>query len=252
MGHERDSQDSSPRCVVAFVAHPDDEAYSVAGTLALAARSGARVVVVCATCGEGGGDPRVRERELAASCAAIGAEPPCWLGWPDGGVGSLDAEEAGGQLREVLVDLAPDVVLSLGRDGAYGHADHLACTALLDEAVRQLEPMPRLLHVAFEPGLFKPVWRKLRRMLGADRVPIDDPGSLGAPPAGGQLRVDIESVAQTKRAAIAAHRSQLLSEDPLVFLVPGLVEALLSEERFQHVAGPSLPEGENDPLAGLE
>ena len=40
--------------VLAVIAHPDDEA-TFAGTLALAARAGAEVSVVCTTNGGGGG-----------------------------------------------------------------------------------------------------------------------------------------------------------------------------------------------------
>ena len=43
-----------PRTVVAFHAHPDDEALLTAGTLARASAAGHRVVVVFATDGGGG------------------------------------------------------------------------------------------------------------------------------------------------------------------------------------------------------
>src|SRR3954449_2348941 len=69
------------RTLVAFHAHPDDEALLTAGTLARAAAAGHRVVLVMATAGEAGlatgtgsgalGEQRMRE--LGASAHAIGA-----------------------------------------------------------------------------------------------------------------------------------------------------------------------------------
>ena len=81
--------------VVALFAHPDDEAYSAAGTLHLFVRRGDRVRVVSATRGEGGGDAATRSAELAASCAVIGAEPPLFLDLPDGEVAAAQRARAG-------------------------------------------------------------------------------------------------------------------------------------------------------------
>ncbi|MCL6567493.1 MAG: PIG-L family deacetylase, partial [Meiothermus silvanus] len=82
--------------LLAVFAHPDDEAFSSGGTLAHYAALGARVVVACATRGEAGQikDPalqgvsdlgKVREEELARACAALGLEPPVFLGFHDSG-----------------------------------------------------------------------------------------------------------------------------------------------------------------------
>jgi LmbE family N-acetylglucosaminyl deacetylase len=240
------------RTVLGFFAHPDDEAYSVGGTLARCAQAGARVVVVTATAGEGNGEPSVREAELRASCELLGAAPPVLLGWPDGGVESLAADRARAELVAVLEAERPDVLLSLGADGAYGHVDHLACTRLLTWAAAALDWSPRLLHVAFEQRLFEPVRRGLRRKYGPGVVAIADPELLGVPEQAVDLSVPIAQQAAIKRAAIAAHRSQLTSERPLVFLAPGLVEALLERERFQWVRGPALPPGARDVLDGLD
>ena len=44
--------------LLAVIPHPDDEAYSMAGTLALCAASGAQIKMICATRGEAGNDLR--------------------------------------------------------------------------------------------------------------------------------------------------------------------------------------------------
>ncbi|MDH5671363.1 MAG: PIG-L family deacetylase [Myxococcales bacterium] len=242
---------SAAPSLLAFFAHPDDESYAAGGTLALCARAGLRVRVLSATRGEAGGDGARREAELQAACEILGVEPPRFVGWPDGGVAQLPASAAVAQLRDALERLAPDVVLTLGPDGAYGHADHLACTQLLSQAVDTLTPTPRVLHAVFPRGLLAPVWRSLRRHLGPKFVPLATPEALGVAPQRPELKVDIRPVARQKRAAIAAHRSQLASLEPLHFLAPGLVEALSEQEWFVHAAGPALPPDARGPCDGL-
>jgi N-acetyl-1-D-myo-inositol-2-amino-2-deoxy-alpha-D-glucopyranoside deacetylase len=236
--------------IAGLFAHPDDEAYSVGGSLARWADAGARVQLLCATRGEGGGDPSVREGELRDACAVLGLDPPAVLGWPDGGVAALPRAQALRELTAVLDPLSPHAVVTLGPDGAYGHSDHLACTALLGEAAARIEPVPRVLHAAFPRGTFARVHRLLRQQLGVAGVPLEA-SALGVAPGDVHAEVDIRAVADRKRRAVLAHRSQLRSEDPPVFLVPGLLEQLLTVERFQVAAGPPLPPGERDPLAGL-
>ena len=83
--------------LVCFHAHPDDEAISTGGLMAAASALGHRVVLVCATRGEQG-EPQEgvlddgeelwerRVKELEVSAAALGAEPPRFLGYRDSGM----------------------------------------------------------------------------------------------------------------------------------------------------------------------
>lgn len=232
------------RRLLGLFPHPDDEGYSAGGLLASCVLSGAQVYVVCATRGEGHGDPALRSAELAAACAALGLpEPPRFLDLPDGGLEPIADGPA--RIAALLDALGPDVVVCLGRDGAYGHRDHLALTRWIQAAAAG-RPL-RVLHAAFPRDLFAPVRRAMRRFRPEL---IGFRGPLGVAPA--DLVLDIRPVRDRKLAAIAAHRSQLPPEGPLCFLRPGLVERLLDEERFTLAAGPPLPAGANDPFAGLD
>ncbi|PIE15921.1 MAG: hypothetical protein CSA66_08030 [Proteobacteria bacterium] len=243
--------------------HPDDEAYAAAGTLALAARAGAEVTVVVATRGELGRDlatglpagPELgakRLAELRASCEAIGAGPPRSIELADGGVDATDAD-ALARLSAVVDELRPHAVLTLGRDGVYGHVDHLACTALLDAACAGLPQAcrPRILHAAFPRDLFAPVRRFLARLPHPPVVPDAAALLLGASRRDVDLVVDIRPARDAKIAAMAAHQSQLRGGDPRTFLSAGIFEALLDEEWWIHASGPPLPPGATSPLAGL-
>lgn len=121
------------------VAHPDDDTYACAGTVALHAEDpGFRFVLIHATSGEQGqiADPslatretlgRVREDEDRRSWEVLGRTPDRheWLHYPDGGLSHVPFEAFVGRIVEVFVEERPDVVLAFGPDGVTGHPDHI-------------------------------------------------------------------------------------------------------------------------------
>lgn len=225
------------RTLLAVIPHPDDESYSFGGTMALAAAAGWRCLVQCATSGErgkrhDGGPPgalhlaKTREAELAASCRILGAEPPVFWGLPDGGLRRHTGEAR--RLAALLQTLAPDVVLTLGPDGAYGHPDHVELNRWVTEAVMAAPRPPALLWPVFPPGLFLPQYERCIAMMG-------EPPSPAAEEIGSdawEYEVAIAALRETKLAAIAAHRTQLPGGDPAAIFPPGIVAALLDVERF--------------------
>jgi N-acetyl-1-D-myo-inositol-2-amino-2-deoxy-alpha-D-glucopyranoside deacetylase len=252
----------SGRRVLGLFPHPDDEAYTAGGTLALCARRGATVTIGCATRGEHGTDRAnrtaagdalgaVRVAELDASCRAIGAAPPLLFDLPDGALASTDRAAAVTLVVDVVARTTPEVVITLGRDGVYGSADHVAWTDIVMTALHGgSEAAPRILHTAFPRGLFDPLRRALGRT-GQHSLVRPETGALGTDLADVDLRICIDEVRGRKIAAVAAHRSQLADGDPRSFLRTGLLDALLSEEWFTLAAGPPLPGGATDPFAGL-
>src|SRR5690348_8465476 len=124
--------------LMAVLAHPDDESLGFGGTLAKYAAEGVETYLVTATRGECGrfgslgrrGDPvevgRVREAELRAAAAVLGIREVSVLGYPDGAVDQVPATTA---IRAVVFHIRriqPDVVVTFGPEGAYGHPDHIA------------------------------------------------------------------------------------------------------------------------------
>jgi LmbE family N-acetylglucosaminyl deacetylase len=135
--------------VVAFHAHPDDEALLTAGTLASAARAGHRVVLVLATRGDAGevgegllgaGEALAdrRGREAQASADAIGVDRLVFLGyadsghergadgdWPAKSFCAAPVDDAAAMLADILRDEGADLLLADDRNGGYGHPDHV-------------------------------------------------------------------------------------------------------------------------------
>jgi LmbE family N-acetylglucosaminyl deacetylase len=129
------------------------------GALAHYVAAGAEAMVVSATRGEAGqvrdaavatrrtlGE--VRERELRAACAVLGAQHVRFLGYHDGCLADLEPEVLAADVRAVLDEFQPDVVVSFGDDGAYGHPDHVAISRATTAAFLA-EPRGRLYHSHF-------------------------------------------------------------------------------------------------------
>jgi N-acetyl-1-D-myo-inositol-2-amino-2-deoxy-alpha-D-glucopyranoside deacetylase len=135
--------------LLAVLAHPDDETFGTGGTLALYARRGVSVYLVCATRGEVGDvDERFlrgfnsiaerRENELRCAAEKLGLAGVYFLGYRDSGMpGSPDNNHpqalAAQPLEKVAADVAyyirklcPQVVITFDPIGGYHHPDHIA------------------------------------------------------------------------------------------------------------------------------
>ena len=133
--------------ILAVFAHPDDEAFSVGGTLAHYAQKGVRVVLACATRGEAGKitDPSMtitdlgqhREAELKRATAELGIPDPVFLDYHDSGryertryddelaLMNVNPFAAELKIRELIDSVRPDIMITFDPHGGYGHIDHL-------------------------------------------------------------------------------------------------------------------------------
>jgi LmbE family N-acetylglucosaminyl deacetylase len=119
---------------MAVFAHPDDEAFGTGGTLSKYAAEGCDVTLVTATRGEAGeiaepelatsADlPLVREQELRSACEIYGIHPPRFLDYADGLLPIVHQGQAVGKVVQLIRELKPQVVITFGPDGIYGHYD---------------------------------------------------------------------------------------------------------------------------------
>ena len=223
------------RTLAVVVAHPDDDAYGAAGSVALHADDpDFRFVLVHATSGELGdirpGFPatratlgEVRRAEDDAAWRALGRTPDRheWLGLPDGGVAGVPFEEVVAKVAEVLDEERPAVVVTFGPDGVFGHPDHVAIGAATDAAFARLRTAGgagflRLAHGAVPQSVFER-WNRQRAELG---LSVFDPTRTyhmrGIPDARIAVTVDCRTVTRRIVAGLRQHRSQLhvMSDDP--------------------------------------
>jgi LmbE family N-acetylglucosaminyl deacetylase len=130
--------------VLVISAHPDDETMAAGGTIAMYAEQGDDVYVLEATRGEGGevGDPPLtdlahlgeyREGELRQALAILGVRDVFFLPYVDphmeidGEAQRIDVpmEEFVAAITGYLRQIQPDVVLTHGTNGEYGHPQHI-------------------------------------------------------------------------------------------------------------------------------
>ena len=126
-----------PPRILGVFAHPDDETFCAGGTLAKYVADGWEAMVVSATTGQAGQIRdarlatrrtlgRVRERELHESCRRLGVQHVRTLDYMDGTLADVDGRELAGAIAEIIRAFRPEVVITFGEDGAYGHPDHIA------------------------------------------------------------------------------------------------------------------------------
>jgi LmbE family N-acetylglucosaminyl deacetylase len=172
--------------VLAVWAHPDDEAYLAGGLMALAADAGCRVVCVTATRGEHGTADRlrwpparlaaVRERELAASLAALGVKEHHWLGIEDGSCAAASPIGPVATIARLIREVGADTVVTFGPDGMTGHSDHRAVSRWTTQAWAVSGARGRLLH-ATSTATFARRFRSVH-----ERFAVFDPGLPGVSP----------------------------------------------------------------------
>ena len=256
-----------------ILAHPDDETFGTGGTLIKYASEGVTVHSLCLTEGEqgwpgGDGAPIVprehvgaaRALELAEAGRRMGVASVTCLKYPDGGLARVKEEWVVRDIVRWLRRVRPDVVITWGPDGGYGHPDHIAAGKL---ALRAIE-LAGIARYEPELGDHVHVKRAYRFVAGAefvDRLRELEPGfaeymktlnvqldrwtrdRLGA-------SIDVSPYMERKLEAMDAHRTQTPDLN-MWRRVRSKVPDLLGEEQylreFPDPQGPS----ESDLFAAL-
>lgn len=223
------------RTLACVFAHPDDDAYGIAGSVALHAdEPDFRFVMVHATVGEQG-DIRdgfaatretlgaVRRAEDEAAWRALGRVPDRheWLGLPDGGVADVPFDDVVAAVAQALDEEDPAVVVTFGPDGIFGHPDHIAIGAATDAAFARLQSeersgFQRLAHGAVPQAVFER-WNRQRAELGLFTFdPTQTYHMRGVPDDQIRITVDCRAFRSRIVAGLREHKSQLhvMSDDP--------------------------------------
>ena len=216
------------RRVACVFAHPDDDTYGVGGSLAIHAEDIA-LTVVLATSGDAGriADPslatredlgRVRESEDEASWRALGLEPDLRvLRHPDGGLPAL-RDELVSEVRDVLRETEPELVVTFGPDGITGHEDHVTIGAAATDAFhaereRGTPGLARLLYVAIAAGDLERLNELLRERGLEPMDPTQPFMPRGVPGETIGVRVDASNAFERKLEALRSHKTQAELED---------------------------------------
>ncbi|UPO78476.1 PIG-L family deacetylase [Arthrobacter sp. Helios] len=241
---------TAPRVLALVVAHPDDDAYGLAGTVALHEHDpGFRFILVHATDGGAGQvDPAypplqeplgtVRRRELDAAWTAHGRPPDRheWLEYDDGGLAGVPQMELTDRIGGILAEERPDVVATFGPDGVTGHPDHIAVGAATDAAFAELQAdggpgLLRLVHGAMRRSTWER-WNRSRILHGLD--PWDAGRMYDLHPVPDEqigIEVDVSTVAHRVVAGLMEHRTQRH------VVSPGVPPGAEDDARWTHAVG---------------
>jgi len=219
--------------LLVITAHPDDESYVLAGTLAANAKAGGRTILVCATCGEKGIShlqrpmsaqslARRRKQELKAACAKLGVQHLSICMVPDGQV-ERHTKAFTRAILQVCKNFTPDVVLSFGPCGITGHRDHVAAGRVARRVARQL-------HVPFAAAVLSPkLQRDAKRFLASRRHALHYHPTTEFVSPNLTIRID----AKTKQRALRCHMSQMDGGRLFTGFPKYVVQGLLHREYFR-------------------
>ncbi len=203
-----------PKRVLTIHAHPDDQEFTIGGTVAKWARAGSEVMTVCITRGDSGSnektDPsmtkeqlaRIREEEQHNACRVLGVKQVVFLGYPDGALQPTITLRR--DLTRIIRKFKPDTVVTgdptmrFYGNSYMNHPDHrvaadVALDAVFPSAGTRLI-FTELLSEGLEPHDVHRVF-----IHGAEK-----PDTF----------IDIRDTIETKIAALKEHRSQINDWDP--------------------------------------
>jgi len=221
--------------LVFFHAHPDDEAISTGGTMALASDQGHQVTLVVATRGEMGepvegvlgagellGDRR--EAEVHRSAEILGVHTVEFLGYRDSGMvdepsnddptcfWQADLEEASERLAAILRRAEADILIGYDPHGVYGHPDHVK-VHLVGARAAELADIDRVLWATANRTMIEQAAEN--GAFGEDELNEDervDRSEFGMPQEELTHAIDVSAALDRKRASLMAHASQINDE----------------------------------------
>jgi LmbE family N-acetylglucosaminyl deacetylase len=270
--------------LMAVHAHPDDEASSTGGVLALYSAQGIRTVVVTCTNGEFGDAPgqvkpgqdghdeqavaELRLAELRQSGKILGVSHLELLGYHDSGMPdweykdrpdafcNVPVAEVAGRIGSLIEKYRPQVVVSYDDKGMYQHPDHVHAAVAAAAAAAQSDIPAKFYQTAMRGSDWRKIWQALRERgvpdLPAEREFTDDMRrQMEEAEARITTTVDITSVLDRKREALFAHASQI--QDSWFSLIPeDIALAVFGRETFVRVSDTTgTPVPESDLFAGL-
>lgn len=257
------------RRLLGVFAHPDDESFGPAGTLAVHSAAGVDVHIVTMTDGAAGapapgypdGDAlaAIRRKELRAAATRLGVTLH-HLSYRDSGYTgdprnddpqafmNVDPEEPTATLVGLLREIRPDVVVTHDEQGGYHHPDHIRCHVLVRAAFEAAGDLTRYPDrgTPFQPArLYSETtsnrWIKIAtramRLVGRDptRVGVNsdvDLTRVGMDPARITTRIDVRAGWPAKAAAAGCHVSQRGDTGPMRRVPPWLMAQVAPNELF--------------------
>lgn len=198
-------------------AHPDDESFSIGGTLAKYKDRKIDIRLICATRGEAGsaGNPPIclpweigeaRTRELKAAAKILGIGKIYFPGMRDGTLARFSTPFLSSIIQPILEYEKPEVIVSFAETGISGHEDHIAISQGATDAVKKYLKKAQQKIKYYHSTIPQSVVAEMRAK-GLVRQIFNRPFA-GTPDEKITTVIDIKSTYQTKIKALKCHRTQ--------------------------------------------
>jgi LmbE family N-acetylglucosaminyl deacetylase len=243
--------------LLCVLAHPDDESLGLGGALVKYAAEGVETYLITATRGEHGwwGDAddypgpiglgQTREAELRAAADVLHINQLHFLDYIDGELDQADPRTVVAQIVAHIRSIRPDVVVTFGPDGAYGHPDHIAisqftATAIIcaaDAGYPIGEARPHRVDKFYYRVWTQAEFDVYQAVFGEQVMTIDGVGRRPVPWQDWAFttRIDTSAFWPDVWEAVTRHRSQLPGYQHLKNLSPEQHRALWGSQGFYRV-----------------
>ncbi len=133
----------------AVFAHPDDEAFGPAGTLAKLSTTN-DVYLLCATNGEKGKGPnnlsKIRQKELLASAKILGIKKVFFLGFGDGTLNNSLYHKLAAKIEKLVKNLKPSTIITYEPLGISGHIDHITVSLVTTYVAKKFSFIKKIMY----------------------------------------------------------------------------------------------------------
>ena len=223
--------------------------------MARSAAEGHRVVLVCATRGElgevsegflGDGETLTERRvnEVQAAAKILGAERVAFLDYRDSGMegeptatdpacfAMADLDEAAERLARILIEEDAEVLTVYDENGNYGHPDHVQVHRVGLRAA-EIARTPRVYEATINRDhLVALMAERAAEMAEIANAPSPEDMNIGMPAEVITTTVDVRPFMAQKRAAMAAHASQIPPDSFFLAMPEDAFVAAFGQEWF--------------------
>lgn len=197
--------------LVFICAHPDDEAYGPAGTLAKLAEH-KDVYLICVTNGNDktrvytedikeSGLSNIRHIELETSASVLSIKKVFYLGYEDGNLSNNIYHEVAEKIETILKEVGATTIMTYENRGVSGHIDHIFVSMVCTYIFKRNQDLKELHYYCLD--------EKERELIGEDYFVYFPQGYKDSEI---DKVVDVSDVWDKKVAAVKAHPSQIEDE----------------------------------------
>ena len=245
------------RRLMGILAHPDDESLGMGGALVKYASEGADTYLLTATRGERGRfgthavSPgldvvgKTREQELLAAAEILKIKEVAFLDYIDGDLDKASPHEVIAKISTHIRRVQPQVIVTFGPEGAYGHPDHIAISQFTTAAiVKAADPsfqtenyapfcVSKLYYMIWPPSK----WEAYQAALKQLSVTVDGNRRIATPYPDWVITTKVNASAYWKTVwqAILCHQTQMGIYQNLASLSDEQHIALWGEQEFYRV-----------------